>query len=192
MCKKESISACGTRDERRSISLKNDVQEVVRLALFVEGVCSDLHLDDAATAGVNLAVEEAVANVINYAYPEGTCGDIVVTAWREDPPLEDPPLAPPCEGGGKGKSSRVQEFKGSKVEGEGLVFEIRDTGRPFDPTAVGDPDLTRDADERDLGGLGIFLMRQYMSDVRYERRNNENILRLIYTPDEYNYHNPRQ
>ena len=183
MCKKKTISACGTRDERRSISLKNDVQEVVRLALFVEGVCSDLHLDDAATAGVNLAVEEAVANVINYAYPEGTCGDIVVTAWREDPPLEDPPQAPPSVGGGKGKGqgSRV-EGQGSRVQGEGLVFEIRDTGRPFDPTAVGDPDLTSDADERDLGGLGIFLMRQYMSDVRYERRNNENILRLIYTP----------
>lgn len=172
MCKKKTISACKTLNERHSISLKNDVQEVVRLAIFIEGVCSDLHLDDAATAGVNLAVEEAVANVINYAYPEGTCGDIVVTAWVEGQGLRV-----------KGRGSRV-ESQGAKVEGQGeeLVFEIRDKGKPFDPTAVGDPDLTIDADERDLGGLGIFLMRQYMSDVRYERRNNENILRLIYTP----------
>ena len=59
-----------------------------------------------------------------------------------------------------------------------LVFTITDSGVPFDPTQQEDPDMTQSAEERPIGGLGIFLVRQIMDDIRYERKDDKNILTL--------------
>ena len=59
-----------------------------------------------------------------------------------------------------------------------LVFTITDSGIPFDPTQQEDPDVTQSAEERPIGGLGIFLVRQIMDDIRYERKEDKNILTL--------------
>ena len=69
---------------RRHITLANDVQEVPALAIFVGGICEDMNFNELATAGVNLAVEEAVVNVMNYAYPEGSHGDIDLDVFSAD------------------------------------------------------------------------------------------------------------
>ena len=67
----------------RSITLTNDVQEVPRLNVFVDEVCEDMGCDMETTMRMNLAIEEAVVNVIDYAYPSGTVGsvDINVTVY---------------------------------------------------------------------------------------------------------------
>ena len=58
-----------------------------------------------------------------------------------------------------------------------IIFE--DTGIPFDPLKRDDPDVTASAEERDIGGLGIFLTKKLMDEVRYENRDGKNILTLI-------------
>ena len=68
----------------KSILLSNDVQEVPVLAIFIGGICEDMEFDELTTAGVNLAIEEAVVNVMNYAYPQGSKGDIHLDAIAED------------------------------------------------------------------------------------------------------------
>jgi sigma-B regulation protein RsbU (phosphoserine phosphatase) len=68
----------------RSITLPNDVGEVPRLATFVDEVCETLGIDGATTMQMNLALEEAVVNVMNYAYPPGTPGEVVVEAHAND------------------------------------------------------------------------------------------------------------
>ena len=60
-----------------------------------------------------------------------------------------------------------------------LKFVITDTGIPFDPTQMKDADITLSAEERPIGGLGIFLVRQIMDTVHYERVNDHNVLTLI-------------
>lgn len=64
------------------------------------------------------------------------------------------------------------------VEGEPPVAEITfvDSGRPYDPLAKEDPDITLSADERDIGGLGIFMVKKSMDSMAYERRDDKNIL----------------
>lgn len=53
---------------------------------------------------------------------------------------------------------------------------LKDHGVAFDPTAKTDPDITAGMEERDIGGLGIFLVKEMMDSVTYQRVDNENIL----------------
>lgn len=57
-----------------------------------------------------------------------------------------------------------------------IVFE--DDGIPFNPLEAKEPDITLSAEERPIGGLGIFLVRKTMDYVRYERRDDKNILTI--------------
>ena len=72
------------QEPRKSIVLPNDTKEVPRLAAFVEEVCETLGIDPAATLEINLALEEAVVNVMEYAYPSGTKGDVTIEAVSSD------------------------------------------------------------------------------------------------------------
>lgn len=60
------------------------------------------------------------------------------------------------------------------------VFSITldDGGIPFDPLSVNDPDITLSADERRIGGLGIFMVKKSMDNVSYKRENDRNIFRM--------------
>ena len=53
-----------------------------------------------------------------------------------------------------------------------------DKGVPYDPLAKADPDVTLSAEERQIGGLGIFMVKKTMDDVKYEYVNGHNILTL--------------
>ncbi len=59
-----------------------------------------------------------------------------------------------------------------------VTITFIDNGRPYDPLAKADPDVTLSAEQRDIGGLGIFLVKQTMDDVVYEYKNGQNILKL--------------
>lgn len=63
-----------------SITLPNDIETVPQLSAFVDKVCEQLHLDMSQTMKLQLAVEEAVVNVMNYAYPAGSRGEVRIDA----------------------------------------------------------------------------------------------------------------
>jgi anti-sigma regulatory factor (Ser/Thr protein kinase) len=60
----------------------------------------------------------------------------------------------------------------------GVELEVEDDGREFDPTAAPAPELDRPLAERQVGGLGIHLLRTFVSEIRYERLGDRNLLRL--------------
>ena len=67
-----------------------------------------------------------------------------------------------------------------------LIVTLSDRGRPFDPTAAGDPDLESGWDDRQIGGLGIYLIRQVMDDVQFvhdPRHGNRLTLVKRFQPD---------
>ena len=129
----------------QSITLPNDIAAVPQLTSFVDNVCSRLNIDGSTVMQMNLALEEAVVNVMNYAYPKGSKGDVDIRAL---------------------------------CDGAQMKFVLIDSGTPFDPTKHQTPDVQLSADERAIGGLGIFLVTQIMDNVSYERRNEKNILTL--------------
>ena len=127
--------------EHFSLVMRNDIQQIPTLAEWIDS----LGLPESMNMPINLALEEAVSNVMLYAYPNQS-GQVLVEA--------------------------------DKV-GREITFSISDSGIPFDPTQQDEPDITKSVEERPIGGLGIFLVRQIMDDIHYKRKNNKNILTLI-------------
>ena len=130
---------------QRSITLTNDILQVPQLAEFIDHVCEAMGFDELTTMQMNLAIEEAVVNVMNYAYPEGTTGSVNIEVQANDARLK---------------------------------FVISDSGKHFDPTSVAEADTTLSAEDRSIGGLGIYLVRQLMDSVNYERIGGFNVLTL--------------
>ena len=60
-----------------------------------------------------------------------------------------------------------------------ITLRFSDNGRPYDPTGKPDPDTTLSAEERDIGGLGIFMVKKIMDEVTYEYVDGLNILTLV-------------
>ena len=129
-----------------TLTIENDVHEVTRFSQFMKSVTGKLGLEQSLARQLRLAVEEAVVNVIDYAYPTGTKGDVTVKVMSN---------------------------------GHALHFQIIDSGVAFDPTVKENADTTLSAEDRQIGGLGILLVRELMDSVNYERIEGKNVLTLI-------------
>ena len=129
-----------------TLVIKNDPHEVSKLSSFQKAVYEKINLPTSLARQLRLAVEEAVVNVIDYAYPLNVEGDITVTVMSD---------------------------------GETLRLQIVDAGRPFDPTTKGKADTTLSVEDRQIGGLGILLVREMMDTINYERVDGKNILTLM-------------
>ena len=129
----------------KKLVLKNEIAEINKLALFIEELGEELNLTPELVFNLNLVLEEAVSNVILYAYPKEERQEIVLTAKKSD---------------------------------KSLIFVLTDSGKEFDPTQAPDADVTLSAEEREIGGLGIFLIRQIMNKVEYQRIEGKNVLTL--------------
>ena len=60
-----------------------------------------------------------------------------------------------------------------------ITFRMTDKGVPFDPLKKPDPDITLSAEEREIGGLGIFIAKKTMDSLYYSYENGENILTMM-------------
>ena len=59
-----------------------------------------------------------------------------------------------------------------------VTIEFRDNGIPFDPLAKADPDVTLSAEERNIGGLGIYMVKKSMDALEYSRKDGQNIMTI--------------
>ena len=59
-----------------------------------------------------------------------------------------------------------------------VIITFLDQGKPYDPLKHEDPDITLSLDEREVGGLGIFMVKKTMDDVKYEYVDGKNILTI--------------
>ena len=96
-----------------------------------------------------VAIEEVFVNVAHYAYGDGD---------------------------GDGDMSLGIGFDPESRE---ITFRMTDKGTPFDPLQKPDPDITLSAEDREIGGLGIFITKKTMDTVSYAYENGENVLTMI-------------
>lgn len=129
-----------------TIVLKNDLHEVPRLNSFQKDIYHRLNLAPSLAIKLQLALEEAVVNVIDYAYPVEVEGTIEVRIMSD---------------------------------GHSLKLMITDMGASFDPTVKEKADTSLSVEDRQIGGLGILLMREMMDSINYERIDGKNVLTMI-------------
>ena len=72
---------------QRSLTLPNDINTIPQLNEFIDTVCEELEIDMALAMSLNLAMEEAVVNVMDYAYPEWTEGEVDIEAIADETQL---------------------------------------------------------------------------------------------------------
>lgn len=77
----------------------------------------------------------------------------------------------------KDRAGDVEVTCGLSAGGD-FIIEIKDSGAPFDILSVPEPDIDASIEDRNIGGLGIFFVKQFVDDVRYDREGNCNILTL--------------
>ena len=128
-----------------TLYIKNELGQLARLYAFLDRQADAYELEDLLLMQIKLALEEAVTNVILYAYPEKVDQDIRIDM---------------------------------NYENKRLTIIITDTGIAFNPLERQEPDLTLSLEERPIGGLGIYLVKQLMTEVTYNRSDGKNILTM--------------
>ena len=130
----------------KELTLEARVENIGAATDFVNSELEALGCPMKEQTQIDVALDEVLANVASYAYPDGI-GEVTVRLEAE----ADPRAA---------------------------VITILDRGIPFDPLKNDDPDVTLSLEEREIGGLGVFLVKKTMDEVSYEHRDGKNILRL--------------
>lgn len=77
-------------------------------------------------------------------------------------------------GEGKGKINCT-----CSVTNQALTISLQDTGKSFDPSTVDEPNLSENLEERQAHGLGLFFIRQWMDEVRFESNGMQNTLTML-------------
>lgn len=116
---------------------------------FVDGILEELDCPMKIQIQMDVAVEEVYVNIAHYAYAPGT-GPATV---------------------------RVESVESE--QGPAVAIAFIDRGIPFDPLAKPDPDVTLSAEQRQIGGLGIYMVKKSMDDVKYAYRDGQNVLTII-------------
>lgn len=132
-------------NNQKSLLVSNKIDELSKVAQFIEELGVSWSLPNSLTANLNLVLEEAISNTILYGYDDA--------------------------------DNHTIEIIFNKSESQ-ISITIKDDGLEFDPTKKGDPDTSLTAEERPIGGLGIFLIKQLMDKVQYLREEKINCLIL--------------
>lgn len=127
------------------LTLPAKLESLGQFMTYVRQFAGQKNMDEANVKRLELALEEALVNIINYAYPDAD-GEIGVA----------------CEFAGEAD----------------IIVRICDRGQAFDMSAKEDPDTESPLEDRPVGGLGIFLIRQMVNEVNYTREDGKNILVL--------------
>jgi len=125
--------------------VENKIDELSSLAEKIETLAEEWELSQDLTMKINLVVEEALSNIIFYAFNDKDTHKIRISV---------------------------------SIDTNNLEIVLKDDGVPFNPLSQQKPDINLAAEERPVGGLGIFLMSQVMDDMHYSRDKNQNVLIL--------------
>ncbi len=137
-----------TVPETRLLTFSNDLAEIPRLAEAVDAFCEPLAPSMEDLLALQLALEEAITNIINHGY-----GDLPAGA-------------------------RTFTVELAAVSATRIRATITDDAPAYDPLARPEVDVNLPLEDRAIGGLGVHLIKKLMHHTGYERRSAQNILTL--------------
>lgn len=123
---------------------------------FVASELAALHCSMKLRTQIAIAVEEIFVNIAHYAYNQDKRAS-----------------------GSQKRSAAEAGYVAIRLAvGEEIVIEFEDSGKPYNPLEKDDPDITLSAEKREIGGLGIFMVKNIMDVIKYRYEDNKNILML--------------
>lgn len=135
--------------EEKSLVVDATMENLDQVIGFVEEQLENESCPMKVIRQIGVSLEEIYVNVVNYAY-----GEDIGKCWLT--------------------------LKIASVgDGKRLVLTIRDKGIPFNPLEKEDPDITLSVEERQIGGLGIYMVKEMMDEVTYEYQSGYNILTIF-------------
>jgi anti-sigma regulatory factor (Ser/Thr protein kinase) len=146
------MTECVNAPYKSAVVTRNDAGEIEKLTQWIVEACAAAQIPDKTSFAVQLCLDEAVANIIEYGGRRGQAG---VRASAIAASLERTP--------------------------SGVVLAIEDDGDAFDPTGVAPREAPTTLEALPVGGLGIHFMRQYSSRMEYSRAAGRNRLRLTFS-----------
>ena len=133
------------KQKNKYFIIENKIDQLSSLAEKIEDLADEWKLSQDLTMKINLVIEEALSNIILYAFNDKDKHEIRISI---------------------------------SIDKNNLEITIKDDGILFNPLAQKKPNINLPAEERPIGGLGIFLMSQIMDKMHYSRDKNQNILKL--------------
>lgn len=141
---------------KKQFECEATIENLTDVMGFVESELEAINCDKKLQIQIVMAAEEIFVNIAHYAYGK----------------LDN--NGKPIPNTGTGPMTLSMEADKQKVL---LTFE--DKGIPFNPLKKDDPDITLPAEDRDIGGLGILMVKKSMDDISYEHKDGKNILTLV-------------
>ena len=134
--------------EKRTITVPAKDENLEKVLAFTEESLELCGCPMKEQMMIAVCVEEIAVNVFHYAYPD-------------DPEAEKAYLTMDVE-----------------ADDEAVTFTFTDSGIPYDPLAKEDPDITLSAEDRPIGGLGIYMVKKKMDEVSYHREGDTNVFQM--------------
>ena len=130
-----------------TLRLPAKMESLETFRLFVLGKLEQFSIVQELVFKVELVLEEALTNVVHYAYPD-EAGEVEVGCAMDDQ--------------------------------KRFCFCVKDWGIPFDPLQRPDPEMSEDISARQVGGLGIYLIRHLVDELDYQWQDDSNIMTFCF------------
>lgn len=135
-------------NEKYELEIVAKADDLYKVLEFVDDLLEERECSPSTLIAIDIAIEEIYVNIGYYAYPDENAD-------------------------GKGMCRIVVEF-----EGDDALVTFIDQGIPYNPLEKEDPDITLSAEDRPIGGLGIYMVKNSMDEVSYKYENGSNVFRI--------------
>lgn len=133
----------------KQIIVPSKIDQVAVVTSFIDEYLEECSCPIKVSLQIDIAIDEIFSNIVYYAYDDTDKDSNRITVSIEK--LDNP---------------------------EGVVISFIDNGKKYNPLEKEDPDTTLSADDRQIGGLGIFIVKKSMDEVSYKYEDNSNIFTI--------------
>ncbi|MDR2829647.1 MAG: ATP-binding protein [Methanobrevibacter sp.] len=131
-----------------NIVVKSDENELYNVLDTINEFLDSKNVSEKFKLRLSMVLEEIFINIVNYAYEAGSEDNEIKIEYN----FEKDPLK--------------------------IIIKFIDKGASFNPLSNDDPDISLSSDEREIGGLGILLIKKSVDKISYQFKDNQNILTI--------------
>ena len=159
------------------ITLDAVVANIETVTDFIDKILEDIECPMKVKIQIDIAIDEIFSNIVYYAYRDAAACKGADCNENTDSK----------EKSGNNENARRNDNKNGKVtvqiqtcdNPKSVSITFIDSGIPYNPLETKEPDITLSAEERQIGGLGIYMVKKNMDEMKYEYMDGKNCLTIM-------------